>query len=81
MKLVLLSLLRSYQTFLSLDRGWLGKLIPHQQRTCRFEPSCSEYAWQAIDRFGAVKGSFLAVKRIARCHPWGGHGYDPVPER
>ncbi len=48
---------------------------------CRFLPSCSEYAVGAIERHGPVSGSWLAVKRIARCHPWGGHGADPVPDR
>jgi putative membrane protein insertion efficiency factor len=47
--------------------------------SCRFQPSCSAYAIQALRRYGALKGSWLAAKRIARCHPWGGHGYDPVP--
>ncbi|HEX6694936.1 MAG TPA: membrane protein insertion efficiency factor YidD [Longimicrobiales bacterium] len=46
---------------------------------CRFTPTCSEYAVQAIEAHGAGKGSWLAVKRLARCHPWGGSGYDPVP--
>ena len=47
--------------------------------TCRFQPSCSTYAITAIERYGALKGGFLAAKRIARCHPWGGQGHDPVP--
>ena len=47
--------------------------------TCRFAPSCSEYALEAITRFGAARGSWLAMKRLLRCHPWGGSGYDPVP--
>ncbi|WP_017667055.1 membrane protein insertion efficiency factor YidD [Sandarakinorhabdus sp. AAP62] len=47
--------------------------------TCRFSPSCSAYAITAIERHGPVKGLDLAVRRIARCHPWGGSGYDPVP--
>ncbi len=46
---------------------------------CRFEPSCSVYAAEAVCRHGALKGSALALKRIGRCHPWGGAGHDPVP--
>ena len=47
--------------------------------SCRFQPSCSAYAIPAWKRYGAAKGSWLAAKRIARCHPWGGMGHDPVP--
>ena len=46
---------------------------------CRYQPTCSEYALEALRVYGAFRGSALAAKRIARCHPWGGHGYDPVP--
>ncbi|MCU0796519.1 MAG: membrane protein insertion efficiency factor YidD [Akkermansiaceae bacterium] len=46
---------------------------------CRFQPSCSNYFLQAIDLHGPWKGSWLGIRRIFRCHPWGGHGYDPVP--
>ena len=47
--------------------------------TCRYAPSCSEYAIQAVRKYGAIKGSWLGFKRLMRCHPWGGSGYDPVP--
>lgn len=47
---------------------------------CRYDPSCSHYFSQALDEHGTVKGSFLGIKRILRCHPWGGYGYDPVPK-
>ena len=47
--------------------------------SCRFTPTCSEYARQAILKHGPLKGLYLAVRRLLRCHPWGGSGYDPVP--
>lgn len=47
--------------------------------TCRYAPSCSEYAAQALHKHGAIKGGWMAIKRLLRCHPWGGSGYDPVP--
>jgi putative membrane protein insertion efficiency factor len=54
----------------------LGPALPP---ACRYEPSCSRYAFTAIERYGALAGTWLALKRLARCQPWGGHGYDPVP--
>ncbi len=71
MKRAVIRLIQLYQKGIS----------PHFPPTCRFVPSCSSYAIQAIDRFGVLKGGWLAVKRLSRCHPWGGHGYDPVPEK
>ncbi len=54
-------------------------ISPMKPPTCRFTPTCSEYALEAIKKHGPLKGFYLAVKRILRCHPWGGQGYDPVP--
>jgi putative membrane protein insertion efficiency factor len=54
-------------------------ISPLLGRSCRFHPSCSEYAIEAIERHGSCKGSWLAVRRISRCHPWNAGGYDPVP--
>ena len=54
-------------------------ISPFTPPSCRFTPTCSEYAVQAIKKHGPAKGTWLAIKRIARCHPWGGSGYDPVP--
>ncbi|MEX6724594.1 membrane protein insertion efficiency factor YidD [Parapedomonas caeni] len=49
--------------------------------TCRYQPSCSDYAIQAVRLHGPWRGGWLAIRRLSRCHPWGGHGYDPVPPR
>ena len=62
-------LIKLYQWMIS---PWLGP-------KCRYTPSCSNYALEAFKKYGVFKGFWLAVKRISRCHPWGGHGYDPVP--
>lgn len=65
--------------FVLIARGWqLGpsRILPP---SCRFAPSCSAYAIEALNRYGALKGGWLALRRILRCHPFGGHGYDPVP--
>lgn len=70
MKAILLALIRIYQLTLSSVMG----------RTCRYLPTCSDYAGEAIARHGAWRGFLLAIARVSRCHPWGGHGFDPVPE-
>ncbi|MGI9205261.1 MAG: membrane protein insertion efficiency factor YidD [Woeseiaceae bacterium] len=67
--LPLLGLVWLYRTAIS---PWLGA-------NCRFEPSCSVYATEALRAHGGIKGGWLVLKRICRCHPWGGSGYDPVP--
>lgn len=54
-------------------------ISPFTPPACRYTPTCSEYALQALRKYGPFKGGWLALKRILRCHPWGGHGYDPVP--
>jgi putative membrane protein insertion efficiency factor len=60
-------------------RGYQAAISPLVGPRCRFAPSCSDYAAEAITRHGPVTGTWLALKRLARCHPWGGAGYDPVP--
>jgi hypothetical protein len=54
-------------------------LSPYMGRQCRYTPTCSNYALEALQKHGLLRGSWLAVKRILRCAPWGGSGYDPVP--
>lgn len=61
--------IRFYQRYIS----------PMLPPACRFTPTCSQYAVEALQKHGPVKGLYLAVRRILRCHPWGGSGYDPVP--
>jgi putative membrane protein insertion efficiency factor len=61
-------------------RGY-QRLFAGRPSPCRYVPSCSTYALEAIEGHGAARGSWLALRRVARCHPWGGHGYDPVPDR
>ena len=64
---------------IGLVRGYQLLVSPWTPPSCRYTPTCSAYAMEAIELHGALRGSWLAVCRIARCHPWGGHGYDPVP--
>ena len=67
--------------FRILIRGYQLLITPILPGSCRYHPTCSQYALDSVDRFGAVRGSWLTLKRLLRCHPWGAHGYDPVPDR
>jgi uncharacterized protein len=69
MKTVALAIIRFYQRFIS-------PLLPP---SCRFTPTCSHYGYEAIQEYGFIKGGWLAIKRIGRCHPFNPGGYDPVP--
>jgi hypothetical protein len=66
---------------LGIIRGYRLLISPLFPSVCRFQPSCSQYALEAVDRLGAFQGSWLALKRIGRCHPFHPGGYDPVPNR
>ncbi|MEG1580087.1 MAG: membrane protein insertion efficiency factor YidD [Bacteroidaceae bacterium] len=66
---VLISFIKVYRTAIS----------PYTPASCRFTPTCSQYALEAIRKHGPLKGLYLSIRRILRCHPWGGSGYDPVP--
>ncbi len=65
--------------FLFIIKAYKTLLSPVLPPSCRYLPTCSDYGVQAIQKHGPFKGGWLALKRISRCHPWGGHGYDPVP--
>ena len=75
-KLIVLKTIRIYQKTLSFDHGLPKYLFPHGY--CRFHPTCSEYGYQAIDKYGVIKGGFMAFTRIIRCNPFSQGGYDPV---
>ncbi len=71
MKKLLIALIKFYQVFIS----------PLCPGVCRYRPTCSQYMIEAVKVHGAVKGTWLGIKRLCRCHPWGGSGYDPVPAK
>lgn len=70
MKNILIKFIKLYQ-----------KIPGKFHNNCRFTPTCSNYAIEALEKYGTIKGVFLTIKRLLRCTPWGGSGYDPVPER
>lgn len=76
MKRVILYLIRLYQKTLSLDTGWLSYKYP--QGYCKYYPTCSEYSYRAIDKYGIIKGLGLSIWRVIRCNPLSKGGYDPV---
>jgi putative membrane protein insertion efficiency factor len=67
--------------FIGLFSVWRLVFSPLVGPSCRFQPTCSAYGIEAMRRHGALAGLWLTLRRIGRCHPWGGHGFDPVPER
>lgn len=69
MAIPLILLIRMYQMFIS----------PMLPPSCRYTPTCSHYTLEALKKYGILKGGWLGIRRISRCHPWGGSGYDPVP--
>tara|TARA_B100000214_G_C23868046_1_gene581236 strand:- start:268 stop:510 length:243 start_codon:yes stop_codon:yes gene_type:complete len=69
--LPLILIIKTYQLFISPIIG----------QNCRYLPTCSEYTVECLKKFGTIKGIYLSFKRISKCHPWGSHGYDPVPNK
>lgn len=78
MKSLFLNLISFYQKYLSFDTGWTRFLFI-TDKACRFSPTCSGYTYEAIERHGIIRGLFLGLKRVTRCHPWSKGGQDPVP--
>jgi putative membrane protein insertion efficiency factor len=62
-----------------LIKGYQLLISPLLPPSCRYQPTCSQYAKEALNKYGLFKGGWLAIKRISKCHPWGGSGYDPIP--
>lgn len=65
--------------FVGIIRFYQITISPYLPPSCRYTPTCSVYGIEALKKYGPFKGGWLTIKRIASCHPWGGHGYDPVP--
>lgn len=67
--------------FIWMVRFYQVAISPYTPSSCRYTPTCSTYTIEALQKFGIIKGGWLSVKRIVSCNPWGGSGYDPVPEK
>jgi len=78
LKKIVLKLIRFYQKTLSCDHGFFSFLNSFAFWGCRFQPTCSEYTYQAVEKYGAFKGIFMGLKRVFRCHPFSEGGWDPV---
>lgn len=65
--------------FIALIKLYQWIISPWMGQKCRYTPTCSQYGIEALKKYGPLKGLWLTIKRVSRCHPWGGHGYDPVP--
>ena len=78
-KKIVLLLIKVYQKTLSLDHGLLS--FVYSERLCRYHPTCSQYTYTAISRFGLLKGGWMGLKRVLSCTPWSEGGFDPVPEK
>jgi putative membrane protein insertion efficiency factor len=68
------------QILIALIKLYRYAISPYLAPSCRYTPTCSSYAIEAVQRFGVLRGSWMAIRRISRCHPWHEAGYDPVPE-
>ncbi|OQX50739.1 membrane protein insertion efficiency factor YidD [candidate division CPR3 bacterium 4484_211] len=78
MKNIVLKLIRVYQQYFSGCTHWLARSLGFFEAGCKFTPRCSKYAYQAVDKYGLVKGGWLGLMRIVRCHPWSRGGSDPL---
>lgn len=65
--------------FILLIKGYQVLISPYLPKSCRYEPTCSSYAIIAFTKYGIIRGFYLTLRRLLKCHPWGGAGYDPVP--
>ncbi len=76
-----MKLLRKFilKVLIGLVRLYQGMISPYLGAKCRYEPTCSHYAVEALNKHGIIRGSWLSAKRFGSCHPWGGKGFDPVP--